>query len=119
MNYNVDENAFSHTANGESNAISTSQAFYAVSVMYQQKNGKADKPVFQETETSISSEPSKEISVEPSKTVSQTTSQDSSSNNNSNNTVPTGDTQNFILIFGSIIISASAVFVLARKKKED
>ena len=117
--YNEDENAFSHTANGESNAISTSQAFYAVSVMYQQKNGKADKPVFQETETSISSEPSKEISVEPSKTVSQTTSQDSSSNNNSNNTVPTGDTQNFILIFGSIIISASAVFVLARKKKED
>ena len=125
--YNEDENAFSHAVNGESNAISTSQAFYAVSVIYQQKNGKTDKPIFQEPETSISSEPSKENSVEsskensvePSKTVSQTTSQDSSSNNNSNNTVPTGDTQNFILIFGSIIISASAVFVLARKKKED
>ena len=124
--YNEDENSFSHAVNGESNAISTSQAFYAVSVMYESKNGNADKPVFQEPETSVSSEPSKEnsvesskeISVEPSKTVSQASSNDSS-NNNSNNTVPTGDTQNFVFIFGAVIISASLIFVLAQKKKED
>ncbi len=122
MRYYKDDGTFAHAENGDGNAISTSQAYYAVSVMYENKNGKTDKPVFEEAETSVSIEPSKEnsvesskeISIEPSKTVSQ-----ASLNNNSNNTVPTGDTQNFILIFGSVIISASVIFVLAQKKKED
>lgn len=115
MRYYKEDGTFAHAENGEGNAISTSQAYYAVAVMYESKNGKtADKPIFEESEASISSEPSKAVSAEPSKEVSQI-----SVNNNVNNNVPTGDTENVIFVFGAGMISASLILVLAKKKKED
>ncbi len=125
MRYYQDDGTFAHAENGDGNAISTAQAFYAVSVMYQHKNGMPDIPVFEEPETSTAddSQPSKEVSDEPSKTVSAEPSQTVSgtdanniSNNTSNNTVPTGDTRNIVLVFGLVMISASVTLVLSKKK---
>ena len=121
MRYYRGDGTFAHAENGEGNALSTSQAYYAVSVIYEHGKGKANKPVFKEHETSISSEPSKESSVEASKesfvesskTVSQT------SVNDTNNNVSTGDTENIVLILGAGMISASVVLILAKRKKED
>ena len=121
MRYYREDGTFAHAENGDGNAISTSQAYYAVAVMYERQNGTTNKPVFKEPETSISSEPSKESSVEPSKesfvesskTVSQT------SVNYTNNNVSTGDTENIVLVLGAGMISASVVLILAKRKKED
>ena len=121
MRYYREDGTFAHAENGEGNALSTSQTYYAVSVIYEHGKGKANKPVFKEHETSISSEPSKESSVEASKesfvesskTVSQT------SVNYTNNNVSTGDTENIVLILGAGMISASVVLILAKRKKED
>ena len=153
MRYYRDNGKFAHYEDGEENAISTSQAYYAIAVMYESKNGKADKPVFEEPSTV--SEPSKENSNESSKEPSETVSQNSvesstdnnmnnaednvktdtsknannglnssnnavsTSNNHADNSVATGDNENIILLFGAGMISASVIFALAKKKKED
>ena len=113
MRYYKEDGTFSHAVNGEGNAISTSQAYYAVAVMYEHeyKNDMANKAVFEEPDTTISSEPSKEISVEPSKTVSQT-----SSNVDSTDNIPTGDSENIILIFGLMLVSVSVIFAVSKKR---
>lgn len=153
MRYYRDNGKFAHYEDGEENAISTSQAYYAIAVMYESKNGKADKPVFEEPSTV--SEPSKENSNESSKEPSETVLQNSvesstdnnmnnaednvktdtsknannglnssnnavsTSNNHADNSVATGDNENIILLFGAGMISASVIFALAKKKKED
>ena len=122
---------FAHYEDGGGNTISTSQAYYAIAVMYESKNGTADKPTFEELSTVN----------EPSETVSQnsvesdTDNADSNSNNsvsnnadntsngntnnNAGNSVATGDSENIILLFGAGMISASVILALAKKKKED
>lgn len=114
MRYYREDGTFAHAANGDGNAISTSQAYYAVSVLYEDRF-----VIYPEEENMIessdkkSAEPSKTVSVGPSKTVEQT-----SVDNNTNN-VPTGDTENIVLMLGAGMISASVILVLAKKKKED
>ena len=114
MRYYREDGTFAHAANGDGNAISTSQAYYAVSVLYEDRF-----VIYPEEENMIessdkkSAEPSKTVSVGPSKTVEQT-----SVDNNTNN-VPTGDTENIVLMLGAGMISASVILILAKKKKED
>ena len=106
MRYYREDGTFAHAANGDGNAISTSQAYYAVSVLYEDRF-----VIYPEEENMIESSDKK--SAEPSKTVEQT-----SVDNNTNN-VPTGDTENIVLMLGAGMISASVILILAKKKKED
>ena len=129
MRYYKEDGTFAHAVNGDGNAISTSQAYYAVAVMYEHeyKNDMANKVVFEEPEVSTSSEPSKESSIEPSKESSVEPSKESSvepsktvsqtsSNVDSTDNIPTGDSENIILIFGLMLVSVSVIFAVSKKR---
>ena len=123
MKYYREDGTFAHYEDGEGNAISTSQAYYAVSVMYESRYD-LEEETSKEPLEEVSLEPSKEHSVEPS--VSQTSVDENADDNinshvnsNINNTVSTGDTQNIVLMLGAGMISASVIFVLVKRKKEN
>ena len=131
MRYYRNYGQFAHYEDGEENSISTSQAYYAVAVMYESKNGTSDKPIFEEPSTV--SEPSEAVSQNSVESdtdnnmnnaddnVKTDTNQNANSNTNSNasNSIATGDNENIILLFGAGMISASVILALAKKKKED
>ena len=131
MRYYRNYGQFAHYEDGEENSISTSQAYYAIAVMYESKNGTSDKPIFEEPSTV--SEPSEAVSQNSVESdtdnnmnnaddnVKTDTNQNANSNTNSNasNSIATGDNENIILLFGAGMISASVILALAKKKKED
>lgn len=131
--YRESDNGFAHTANGESNAISTVQAYYAVSTLYQYtQNDMSDIPVIEEPSGEPSKEPSKETSTESDNSVisensvqssvpqqQSSTVTENSSNHSNTNTVPTGDTQNMIFIFGAMLTAVSVILVTAKKKHQN
>ncbi len=104
--YREEDNGFAHAPNGESNALSTAQAYFAVSTMYQY--------AYQDmTKRPVVNEPS----VAPVKEqASQTISEQSSTVLPSSPAVPTGDAQNFVLLFGTTLLSAAVIPMLRKRK---
>ena len=147
MRYYRNHGQFAHYEDGEGNAISTSQAYYAIAVMYESKNGTADKPTFEELSTvnepsetvsqnsvesdtdnnmnnaddNVNSNTNKNADSNSNNSVSNNADNTSNgnTNNNAGNSVATGDSENIILLFGAGMISASVILALAKKKKED
>ena len=147
MRYYRNHGQFAHYEDGEGNAISTSQAYYAIAVMYESKNGTADKPTFEELSTvnepsetvsqnsvesdtdnnmnnaddNVNSNTNKNADSNSNNSVSNNAGNTSNgnTNNNAGNSVATGDSENIILLFGAGMISASVILALAKKKKED
>ena len=147
MRYYRNYGQFAHYEDGEENSISTSQAYYAIAVMYESKNGTADKPTFEELSTvnepsetvsqnsvesdtdnnmnnaddNVNSNTNKNADSNSNNSVSNNADNTSNgnTNNNAGNSVATGDSENIILLFGAGMISASVILALAKKKKED
>ncbi len=135
----TDDNGFAHTAGGEQNALSTSQAYLAVTALYRSENklsalydmndisfdsrkddiDESSEPV-SSNDTGKTSEPSNNTSTSSgSSTVTATTASVTSSTSTSTvsaASVNTGDTQGSAVIVLTILSASAALYLAMRKK---